>query len=108
MPMYRTADALAVSASVAAENTFTTGLLLALNQACSISISGTFSGTVRLQRSFDNSTWENITNGDGTALGWPAPCAPGAYVAEERCFVRLGIPTGLYTSGTAVCRLGRG
>lgn len=90
----------AVSASVAAQNTFTNLLTVSKNELISVSISGTFSATVSLQRSFDGgTTWFDVFQSTTPAQK--------TYQADETCKIRLGVKTGDYTSGTAVCRLGQ-
>ena len=39
-------------------------------------LSGTFSGSVVVQRSFDGgTTWDNVTSADGSALRYTNPCS---------------------------------
>lgn len=85
------------SASIAAQNTFTTGVQLEGN--FNISISGTFSATVVVQRSTDNSNWYDVNS-------FTAPFE-GTGFEPEVMYYRIGVKTGGYTSGTAVVRLGR-
>ena len=95
------------TASVDAENEFTEALTLKAGETASISISGTFVADVELQRQLPGqSSWNTVQRPDGTSV-FDAPYE-GSYKADERCDIRLGVPTGSYTSGTAVCRLGRG
>lgn len=95
------------SASVDAENEFTEGLTLKAGEVASISISGTFVADVELQRQLPGQTsWNTVQRPDGTSV-FDAP-HEGSYTADERCSIRLGVPTGSYTSGTAVCRVGKG
>lgn len=94
--------------TVAAENEWTEGLVLGTNEACSVSIVGSFTATVRMQRSFDDGvTWAYITKplGGGT-LSWTA-AAEEDYMAVVPQMVRLGVPTGSYGSGNPVCTLRR-
>jgi hypothetical protein len=85
------------SASIEAENTFTTGVQLEGN--FNISISGTFAATVVVQRSTDNSNWYDVNS-------FTAPFE-GTGFDPEIMYYRIGVKTGGYTSGTAVVRLGR-
>ena len=72
--------------------------------AVSISISGTFSATVTLQRMLDGSNWRNVPLPDSSA-GWTAPTEM-TYLPDEPGYLRLGVLSGNYSSGGAVCRLG--
>jgi hypothetical protein len=85
------------SASIAAENTFTTAVQLEGN--FNISISGTFVATVVVQRSIDNTNWFDVNS-------FTAPFE-GTGFDPEVMYYRIGVKTGGYTSGTAVVRLGR-
>ena len=65
-----------------------------------VSLTGSFVGTVTLQRSFDRGTsWVD------TAETWTAIAEKVITSCEEGVLYRLGIKTGGYTSGTAFCRL---
>lgn len=67
-----------------------------------ISISGTFVGTVMLQRSFDKGvTWLDHTS-------YTVTTETSLSDQEIGVYYRLGIKTGGYTSGSATCRLGVG
>jgi len=85
--------------SIASDNTFTDAID-PLSGFLAISVSGfsdspAFSGTITLQRSFDDGlTWKDIEN--YTADEETMIDAPVAGI-----FYRLGIKTGNYTSGTA-------
>jgi hypothetical protein len=85
-----------VTKAVGAEDTFSDAL--SLRGDFSLSIAGTFVGTVTVQRSFDaGSTWANVD--DFTGVIETAGYEPvGAQY-------RVGIATGNYTSGTATCTL---
>lgn len=66
-----------------------------------VSVSGTFTATVVLQRSFDRGvTWHTYAS---------YTTVTETYIEDKEVGVlyRIGIPTS-YTSGTAVCRLGVG
>jgi hypothetical protein len=66
-----------------------------------ISVSGTFEGTVALQRRFLGETdWRTVKTYTDEV---EEVCMDPEYGVEYR----LGVPTGGYTSGTANCRLGR-
>jgi hypothetical protein len=85
------------SASIAAENTFTTAVQLEGN--FNISISGTFVATVFVQRSTDGTNWRDVNS-------FTAPFE-GTGFEPEVMYYRIGVKTGGFTSGTAVVRLGR-
>ena len=88
-------EALAISAG----NTFTPWLKL--SGAFSLSISGTWAGTVTIQRSFDGGT---------TPLDvqtYTANIEDTGSEPREDTVYRVGIKTGNYTSGTANVRLGQ-
>ena len=64
-----------------------------------ISISGTWDGTVTVQRSFDQgSTWFDVAT-------WTANTEEYGFEPERDVQYRAGIKTGEFTSGTAVLRL---
>lgn len=64
-----------------------------------ISISGTWTGTVTVQRSFDGgSTWLDV----GT---WTGNTEEYGFEPERDVWYRAGIKTGEFGSGTAVVRL---
>jgi hypothetical protein len=97
----RPSGKLSVAANVAAQNTFCEDAEFDYRRPFNLSVSGTWSGTVTLQRSFDNgSTWVDVwstTSNVETAVE----------SIESGVLYRLGIKSGNYTSGTAVCRLGQ-
>ena len=80
-----------VTEDISAQNTFTDGLYL--RGDFSLSIAGTFSGTVTVQRSFDGSTWADVDTFTSVYEG-------NGYEGVG-CQYRAGIKTGEYTSGTA-------
>ncbi|NDF13334.1 MAG: hypothetical protein EB060_11040 [Proteobacteria bacterium] len=90
---------LVTSFNVAAQNTFCEDAEFDYLRPFNLSVSGTWAGTVTLQRSFNNgSTWldvYSVTANVETVVDSP----------ETGVLWRLGIKTGNYTSGTAVCRL---
>lgn len=85
------------SADITAQNTFTDAVQL--SGWFNVSISGTFSATVTIQRSFDNSTWRDVDS-------WTAPTEEVG-MEPEVCWYRIGVKTGNFTSGTASVRLGQ-
>lgn len=95
-----------VTASVDEADAFTAPLLVEPGARVSVSISGTFTATVTLQRRFDGENWRDVPDAEGNA-GW-SEATEQSYVADEGCELRLGVKTGDYSDGTAVCRLGKG
>lgn len=89
-----------VEDSLSAENTFGEALQLDANDRYAVSVSGTFVATVTIQRRFDGENWRDIeaytveTEKDGIAAAGQT--------------IRLGIKTGDYTSGAALCRISMG
>lgn len=91
------------SASIAAENTFscTTTACPAMQGDFNLSLSGTWSGTVHLQRSFDDGvTWLDVTS-------YTANIQDRGFEPEVGVRYRFGVKTGNYSSGTVVGRLSR-
>lgn len=88
--------------SITAQNSF--GTPIAIKTGGLLTLTGTFTATVSLQRLLDGtaSTWVDVTNNSGTATTFTtigtytiSPIAvPGIY--------RWGVKTGNYTSGTVV------
>ena len=88
-------------ASLTAENTFTAALTgIVAGTRVSVSVSGSYSATVTLQRRVDGSNYRDVTN-------WTSE-TESTYVSDEKQDLRLGIKSGDFTSGTAVCRIGHG
>ena len=86
-----------VTASIAAQNTFTSSVQL-LGEF-NLSISGSWAGTVTLQRSFDGgTTWLDVAT-------YSANVETAGDEPEKNVLYRAGIKTGEYTSGTAVIRI---
>ena len=94
-----TAPSVATSANVGAQNTFCEDAEFDFRRPFNLSVSGTWVGTVTLQRSFNGGlTWLDVyttTSNVETVVD----------NAESGVLWRLGIKTGNYTNGTAVCRL---
>ena len=82
--------------SVTAQNQFSDGEVMRGN--FNISISGTWSATIWVQRSFDNSTWLDV-------ISYTANVETYRFEPEANVYYRIGCKTGGYTSGTAVVRL---
>jgi hypothetical protein len=85
------------TASITAQNTFTTAVQL--EGYFNVSISGTWSATVTVQRSINNSTWVDVEafTANTEKVGFE----------PEIMWYRVGVKTGAFTSGTVVVRLGR-
>jgi hypothetical protein len=88
-----------VERNLNAENTFTNAI--GVNGAFNFSISGTFVGTITIQRSFDNGViWLDMET-------YTTPYEDIGILPDEHITVRAGIKTGDYTSGTALVRISR-
>ena len=83
------------SVSAGAQNTWSDSIKIV--GSFNLSISGTFAGTVTVQRSEDGTTWRNTDT-------WTAPAEEVGYDPILN-YYRVGIATGEYTSGTAVASL---
>lgn len=85
------------TASLTAENTWSDSL--GLHGYFNISISGTWAGTVTVQRSFDSgTTWFDVED-------FVANVEEFGYEPEDGVLYKIGIKTGNYTSGTVVLRI---
>lgn len=88
-----------VTGTLTAENTFTDALAVFKGSA-NLSISGTFSATATLQRSFDGgSTYLDVTT--------YTEAAERVFDEPEGALYRVGVKTGAYTSGSVVVRIGQ-
>jgi len=83
------------SVSAAAENTWSDAIQVV--GSFNLSISGTFSATVTVQRSEDGSTWRNVDT-------WTAPAEEVGYDPILN-YYRVGVPIGGYTSGNVVASI---
>jgi len=104
--LYRiTSTGQTVLSSISAENTFTNSIRVTgvgSSRSFAVNISGTWSATVTLQRSIgDDSTWEDTT----TTYTGNTVTTFSDTLDNQIVFYRLGIKTGDYVSGTAVCSL---
>jgi len=89
--------------SISAQNTFSTPL--AIKTGGLLTLTGTFSATVSLQRLLDGTTiasptWVDVTNNEGTVVTF---ALTGTYTIEPLSvpgIFRWGVKTGAYTSGT--------
>lgn len=85
------------TASITAENTFTDSL--GLHKYFNISISGMWTATVTVQRSFDfGVTWLKVDT-------FTANTEEYGFEPEDGVLYRAGVETGNYTNGTIVLRL---
>lgn len=96
-----------VTSAIASDNTFTNSIKVtgvgSAGRTFGVVVSGTFTGTINVQRSFDNLTWADI----GSPFVLTAPVNTTYYDELENQIIwyRIGIKTGDYTSGTATCTL---
>lgn len=96
-----------VTANISAQNTYSNVIEVegvGTTRNLSIQITGTFSGTVTLQGSLGSNAgpWADVSG-----KSWTAPFV-GSYndtLDNQIVFYRIGIDTGNYVSGTAVCTL---
>jgi hypothetical protein len=87
-----------VTKSIAAENTYSDSM--AAKGAFTLTLSGTWSATVYLQRSFDGGvTWLDIGSYAANIEDYGNEPVP--------CHLRFGVKTGGYSSGTVVGALYR-
>ena len=83
--------------SISANNTFTDRVQLA--GYFNVSISGTWSGTITCQRSFDQgSTWFDVKD-------WDENIQEYGFEPERGVWYQIGFKDGGYDSGTATLRL---
>jgi len=88
-----------VTVSVTGANEFSDAI--ELTGYFNLSISGTWVGTVTIQRSYDSgSTWHDVDT-------WTANTEEYGLEPEKGIQYKVGIKTGAYTSGTCVLRLGQ-
>jgi hypothetical protein len=104
--LYRiTASGQTVESSIAAQNTFTDSIRVTgvtSSRTFTVNISGTWTATVVLQRSIgDELNWEDT----GTTYTSNTVTTFADGLDNQIVYYRLGIKTGGYTSGTAVCSL---
>ena len=87
------------TASLTAQNTFIDAVQLDAGKKAAISISGTFSATVTVQRRLDGSNWRDVQSFTAAAEQ-----TFDAGVGQE---IRVGVKTGDYTSGTVACLISK-
>ena len=93
--------------SLVAQNTFTPAVFLPRGNG-SLTVNGTFVGTLTVQRAFDydlaGGNWKDIPDPVVAITGASAPYAKTINDAVKAWW-RIGFKTGDYTSGTAVCNI---
>lgn len=99
-----------VESTISAQNTFTPSIQM--HGPFNFSVSGTFVGTVTIQRSFDifDSNGDNIPDVSKTwhdMETYTVPYEDIGVLPNEALVVRAGIKTGDYSSGSAVVRISR-
>ena len=91
-----------VEKTITAENVFSDKIICAVTPETNMlnsSVSGTFSATVTLQRSFDNgSNWVDVKT-------FTAPEEGNVLDSESSVVYRIGVKTGEFTSGSISVRL---
>ena len=85
-----------ITQSINAENTFSQSAKIV--GYFNLSLSGTWVATVTVQRSFDNSTWLDVST-------FVANTEEYGLEPERDVYYRFGVKTGAFTSGTVVGRL---
>jgi len=91
-----------VTAALTAENTFTDWIYS--TKEFNLSISGTFVGTITVQRAFDTADADNDARDVDT---FTAPIETYGFEPSGVALYRAGFKTGEFTSGTANIRIGR-
>jgi hypothetical protein len=95
----QTSNRFAVTHSAGAANSFSEDAEFSVDRPFNVSISGTWAGTVTLQRSFNGgSTWLDVAS-------YTANAELSVDTVEASVLWRIGIKSGNYTSGAAVLRL---
>lgn len=95
-----------VSASVTAENQFTSGLKVTgtgQQRSITVTVTGTWSANVTLQVSPDNATWSDVP-GEVWNTNVTGPYLDG--LDKQTRYYRIGVKTGGFTSGTVAVSLG--
>ncbi len=80
------------TAAITAQNTFTDPISLQSKEMASISISGTFSATVTVQRELEGGTWLDVET--------YTSAVEKNYTSGSNESIRVGVKTSDYTSGT--------
>lgn len=85
-----------VTAAISAQNTYTDSISFGPGYF-SLSIWGTFSASVVVQRTFDGTTWLDVAT-------FTEPTEEGGYEPTGAVY-RAGVKTGAFTSGTVNVRI---
>ncbi|PDT45340.1 hypothetical protein CO661_24050 [Sinorhizobium fredii] len=83
--------------NITTSNVFTDAVLIQSEDTFDISISGTFSATVVVQRSKDGTNWRTVES-------FTAPVEKSGR-SGSAWYYRVGVPSGGYTSGTVVAEI---
>jgi len=78
---------------ISAQNTFTPSVVVSRDRSFDILVAGSFAGTVTVQVSHDDTTWYDIKS-------YTVPTFETGDLGST-WYVRAGVKTGDYTSGTA-------
>jgi hypothetical protein len=90
---------LTFSGSLSAENTFTSAIYLDAGDRGIVSLGGTWVATAMLQKSYDGgTTWVDY-------LSFTGNTAREILEIEDNIYYRVGVPTGMYSSGTVEARI---
>lgn len=94
-----------VSETIIAGAQWTDALLVQAGDAVSVSIGGTgWEAAVYVQRMLDGETWNSLTlPNQQTSATAPIELT---YIADETGYLRIGVPTGMFVSGSIPVRLG--
>ncbi len=93
------------SATVTGQNQWTTAMLVQAGDAVSVSIMGSgWSAAVYVQRMLDGANWQNLQLPSG--LNNATAPIELTYIADETGYLRVGVPTGMFVSGTIPVRIG--
>lgn len=88
-----------VEKTIGAADEFTDAISVNKGERFTVSVDGTFVATVTYQRRTNGVDWRS-------AESWTEPVERDG-IAAESMEMRLGIPAGQYTSGSAICRIGK-
>jgi len=86
--------------SISAQNTFSRPI--ALKRGGVLTLSGTFTATVSLQRQGMDGNWVDVTSNTGTATTFTTIGTYQVSPIDVPALYRWGVKTGNYTSGTVV------
>ena len=86
-----------VEAEIDADGEWTAVMTVWPGVLVAVSISGTWSGTIKLQRRFDGANWRDVQTWTGSV--------EATYLADAGAEIRLGFDASGFGSGAAVVRL---